>query len=98
MTSLIWRQEEGNKENPTAQGSAIQPSSSGPITRARAKKLRDSLQALVRDIQAQVGDTHSIQRLYHEDTILYTLIQVMDANENGDHSIRSESGKLWCLV
>ena len=56
----------GSMADQTPQGSKIptssktQPIFRGPMTRARAKKFREFFQALVRDVQVQVGDTSSI--------------------------------------
>mgnify|MGYP004722559225 CR=1 FL=1 len=55
----------------------------GPMTIARAKKLRESFQTLARDVQAQVGDMKTIQGLGHEDTMLYTLIELIDSSDEG---------------
>ena len=55
--------------------------SNGPITRACAKKVRESFQTLVRDVQIQVNDTSSIQGFEQDETTLHTLIQVVNASE-----------------
>ena len=53
----------------------------GLMTRACAKKFRDSFQALVQDVQALIGDTRGIQGLNHDETTLHTLIQVIEKSE-----------------
>ena len=56
---------------------------SGPITRARAKKMRDSLQALVCIIQERVrDDLKIIEGLENEDSTIYTLLQVEESSED----------------
>ena len=55
---------------------------SGPITRARARKIRESLQALVCTIQDRVGGgLRIIEGLDNEDSTLYTFLQVEASGE-----------------
>ena len=54
----------------------------GPVTRARAKKMRESLQALVCTIQERIGDDlKTIEGLENEDSTIYTLLQVDEPSE-----------------
>ena len=54
----------------------------GPVTRARAKKMRESLQALLCTIQERIGDDlKTIEGLENEDSIIYTLLQVDEPSE-----------------
>ncbi|XP_071939958.1 uncharacterized protein [Coffea arabica] len=55
---------------------------SSPIIRARAKKIRESLQALVCTIQERIGDDLKIiEGLENEDSTIYTLLQVEESSE-----------------
>ena len=54
---------------------------SGPMIRARAKKFRESFQALVCDVQTEVGNPRGIRDLEHDETALHMLIQVINASE-----------------
>ncbi|XP_071901038.1 uncharacterized protein [Coffea arabica] len=70
--------DEGLKAGQTQVAQVIQVPS-GPVTRARAKKMRESLQALVSTIQGRIGDDLKIiEGLENEDSKLYTLLQVED--------------------
>nr|XP_027082275.1 uncharacterized protein LOC113704586 [Coffea arabica] len=70
--------DEGLKSGQTQVAQVIQVPS-GPVTRARAKKMRESLQALVSTIQGRIGDDLKIiEGLENEDSKLYTLLQVED--------------------
>ncbi|XP_071914045.1 uncharacterized protein [Coffea arabica] len=70
--------DEGLKAGQTQVVQVIQVPS-GPVTRARAKKMRESLQALVSTIQGRIGDDLKIiEGLENEDSKLYTLLQVED--------------------
>ncbi|XP_071933133.1 uncharacterized protein [Coffea arabica] len=70
--------DEGLKAGQTQVAQVIQVPS-GPVTRARAKKTRESLQALVSTIQGRIGDDLKIiEGLENEDSKLYTLFQVED--------------------
>ena len=60
---------------------SVQVVSSGLMTKARAKKLKESMQALVCDVQDQVGHANDIPGLENEDYTLYSLIQVLDAKD-----------------
>ncbi|XP_071916229.1 uncharacterized protein [Coffea arabica] len=54
----------------------------GPVTRARAKKMRESLQALVCTIQERIGDDlKTIEGLENEDSTIHTLLQVDEPSE-----------------
>ena len=56
---------------------------SGPITRARAKKMHESLQALVCAVQERIGDDLKIiEGLENEDSTIYILLQVEDSSED----------------
>ena len=48
----------------------------GPITSVRAKRLKESFQALMRAIQEQIGVPKSIERLDRGNSSFVTLIQV----------------------
>ena len=62
--------------------SSPQLRSSGPITRARAKKMREAPQALVCTIQERVGDNLKIiEGLKNENSTIYTLLHVEESNE-----------------
>ena len=55
---------------------------SGLITRARAKKMRKSLQALVCTIQERIGDDLKVNEgLENENSTIYTLLQVDEPSE-----------------
>ena len=77
----------GSMADRTPQGSDvlnwsdIQLVPSGPITRAHTKKLWESFQTLVWNVQMQVGVPSSNQGLEQDDSTLYTLIQVVDESE-----------------
>ena len=47
----------------------------GPVTRARAKLFKESLQALVRIVQDQHGVHRDIEGLERDNQVIYTLIQ-----------------------
>ena len=49
----------------------------GPVTRARAKKMKEALQLLVQAVQAQVGRPRSIEGLAYEDERQITLIDAL---------------------
>ena len=56
---------------------------SGPITRARARRIQESLQALVCTIQERVGDDlRTIEGLHNGETTLYTFLQTEDPSED----------------
>ncbi|XP_071918755.1 uncharacterized protein [Coffea arabica] len=79
-------QEEGTNEEglTAAQTSSAQVMQipSGPITRARARRIQDSLQALVCTIQERVGDDlRSIEGLHNGETTLYTFLQMEEPSE-----------------
>ncbi|XP_071924863.1 uncharacterized protein [Coffea arabica] len=70
--------DEGLKAGQTQVAQVIQVPR-GPVTRARAKKMRESLQALVSTIQGRIGDDLKIiEGLENEDSKIYTLLQVED--------------------
>lgn len=48
----------------------------GPLTRARAKHMREALQTLVRAVQASVGEPRTIEGLNESRQV--TLLQVLD--------------------
>ena len=47
----------------------------GPVTRARAKRFKESLQALVRNVQDQQGVHRNIEGLEVANQVVYTMIQ-----------------------
>ena len=61
--------------------SGVQVVLGGPMTRARGKKLKESMQALVCAIHDRVGHANVIQGLEEEETTRYTLIQVIESSE-----------------
>ncbi|XP_071928059.1 uncharacterized protein [Coffea arabica] len=80
-------QEEGTNEEglKTAQTSSAQVMQipSGPITRARARRIQESLQALVCTIQERVGDDlRTIEGLHNGETTLYTFLQMEEPSED----------------
>ena len=55
----------------------------GLVTRARDKKVCESVQALVCTIQERVGDDLKIiEGLENEDSTIYTLLQVEESSED----------------
>ncbi|XP_071909750.1 uncharacterized protein [Coffea arabica] len=74
--------EEGLKAARTSSAQVMQIPS-GPITRARARRLQESLQALVCMIQERVGDDlRTIEGLHNGETTLYTFLQVEESSED----------------
>ena len=55
----------------------------GPVTRARAKRFKESLQALVRSVQDQQGVHKNIEGLEDAKQVVYTLIQTHEASNSG---------------
>ena len=47
----------------------------GPVTRARAKQFKESLQTLVRNVQDQQGVHRTIEGLESDNQVVYTLLQ-----------------------
>ena len=47
----------------------------GPVTRARAKRFKESLQTLVLNVQNQQGVHRSIESLDGDNQVVYTMIQ-----------------------
>ena len=47
----------------------------GPVTRARAKRFKESLQTLVRNVQDQQGVHRNIEGLDGDNQVVYTMIQ-----------------------
>ena len=47
----------------------------GPVTCARAKQFKESLQALVRNVQDQQGVHRDIEGLEGDNPVVYTMIQ-----------------------
>ena len=47
----------------------------GPVTRARAKRFKEALQALVRAVQDQQGGQRVIEGLEGDNQVIYTMIQ-----------------------
>ena len=75
-------QEEGNdssssRDRPMSSKELVVPR--GPITRSRAKKLQEAMQALVRQVQVQDGGSSEAQGLIADDLKLCTLVQVIEA-------------------
>ena len=73
--------DEPNKRIPNARGTTDQDTSSviqvelgGPMTRARAKKFKESMQTLVRTIHDGFYHANVIHELEKEETIRYTLV------------------------
>ena len=56
----------------------------GPITRARAKRFKESLQALVRSVQDQQGVHRDIEGLEGDNQVVYTMIQAHE--ESSGHT------------
>ncbi|XP_071924833.1 uncharacterized protein [Coffea arabica] len=74
--------EEGLKVARTSSAQVMQIPS-GPITRARARRLQESLQALVSTIQERVGDDlRTIEGLHNGETTLHTFLQVEESSED----------------
>ena len=51
------------------------------MTRARAKKLKESMQALVYAIHDRASPANIIQEINEEETTHYTFIQVFESSE-----------------
>ncbi|XP_027181884.1 protein root UVB sensitive 1, chloroplastic-like [Coffea eugenioides] len=56
----------------------------GPVTRARAKRFKESLQAIVRSVQDQQGVHRDIEGLEGDNQVVYTMIQAHE-EPSGDH-------------
>ena len=61
--------------------SGVQVEISGPMTRARANKLKESMKAQVCAIRNGVDHANLIHRLEKEEKICYTLIQALEPSE-----------------
>ena len=61
--------------------SGVQVELSGPMTRALAKKLKETMQALVCATYNGVDHANIIHELEKERTIRYTLIQALEPSE-----------------
>ena len=55
----------------------------GPVTRARAKHFKESLQTLVRNVQDQQGVHRNIEGLEVATRFSYTLIQANEGSNDG---------------
>ncbi|XP_071933757.1 uncharacterized protein [Coffea arabica] len=77
-------QEEGIDDGaPRVNGDQVIQVPQGPVTRARTKKLHESLQVLVCTIQERIGDDlKTIEGLENEDSTIYTLLQVDEPSED----------------
>ena len=53
----------------------------GPVTRARAKKMREELQELVREVQSQVIIPKTIEGLEHEGTKVVHVVQIQEDHD-----------------
>ena len=53
----------------------------GPVTRVRAKRLREAFQGLVREVQSQEVVPKVIEGLEHDDLKLIYLVQVKEGHE-----------------
>ena len=77
-------QKEGNDTRVMADHDSLrvdQMELSGPMTRARAKKLKESMQALVRSIHDGVDLANVTRELEKDEATRYTLVQVVEPNE-----------------
>ena len=56
----------------------------GPVTRARAKRMKDALQLLIKTVQEQVGRPKSIEGLAYEDERQIILLEA--SFKEGNHA------------
>lgn len=53
----------------------------GPVTKARAKKIKEAMQALVHGVQNQMGRPSELQKIGNDEHKVYILIQVFEGSE-----------------
>ena len=73
-------QEEGNDTNQEIPLAKVRVPL-GPVTRARAKKMREELQGLVREVQSQEIVPKVIEGLEHEGSKVVHVIQVKEDHD-----------------